>query len=86
MRGEGVAIWGPRRVRYEGFPTPEQLARLEQFATAEQMKALQAQPGARPGGRRPEGCGPRWRSVQCPGRGAAAPAPRGAGLGVQDKE
>jgi hypothetical protein len=83
IKGEGVAIWGPRRVRFEGFPTAEQLARLERFATAEQMKALQAAPASQ----RP--LAPR------PGPGApfsaqgAAPLPRhlqGAGLGVQDSE
>lgn len=46
LRGEPVEIWGPRRVRYEGFPTEEQLARLERFATAEQMKAIQNPPAA----------------------------------------
>jgi hypothetical protein len=88
LRGEGVAIWGPRRVRYDGFPTPEQLARLEQFATAEQMKALQAQPGAQPGARpaAPKAAAPAGAPFSAQG---AAPLPRhlrGAGLGVQDKE
>jgi hypothetical protein len=81
-------MWGPRRVRYEGFPTPEQLARLEQFATAEQMKALQAQPGAQPGARpaAPKAAAPTGTPFSAQG---AAPLPkhlRGAGLGVQDKE
>ncbi len=88
LRGEGVAIWGPRRVRYEGFPTAEQLARLEQFATAEQMKALQAQPGAQPGARpaAPKAAAPAGTPFRAQ---EAAPLPRhlrGAGLGVQDKE
>ena len=82
LRGEAVAIWGPRRVRYEGFPTPEQISRLERFATAEQMKALQS-----PSGNRPEApkAGP---GVPFKAQGAA-PLPRhlqGAGLGVQDSE
>lgn len=47
LRGETVAIWGPRRVRFEGFPDAEQLARLECFATAEQVKAMQAQAAGR---------------------------------------
>lgn len=84
LRGEGVAIWGPRRVRYEGFPSAEQLARLERFATAEQMKALQAQPGARPAA--PKAAAPAGTPFSAQG---AAPLPRhlrGAGLGVQDKE
>jgi hypothetical protein len=82
LRGEGVAIWGPRRVRYEGFPTPEQLSRLERFATAEQMKALQTPSSNR-------------RVTPRPGSGTpfdaqgAVPLPRhlrGAGLGVQDSD
>ncbi len=82
LKGEGVSIWGPRRVRYEGFPTAEQLARLECFATADQMKGLQTPAGARPGTSRP-GPGAPFSS-----RGAT-PLPRhlqGAGLGVQDSE
>jgi len=86
LKGEAVSIWGPRRVRYEGFPTAEQLSRLEQFATAEQMKTLQTPAGNRGAAPRP---GPG------PGPGApfnaqgAAPLPRhlqSAGLGVQDSE
>ena len=85
LRGEGVPIWGPRRVRYEGFPTPEQLSRLECFATAEQMKALQAPAGARPGAPAPP---------PAPGKGqfstqSVPSLPRhlqSAGLGVQDPE
>lgn len=85
LRGEAVAIWGPRRVRHAGFPTPEQLARLECFATAEQMKAMQAQAGGRPAAPaapRPAPAGGTF------GQGAA-PLPRhlqGAGLGVQDAD
>jgi len=86
IKGEAVSIWGPRRVRYEGFPTAEQLSRLEQFATAEQMKSLQTPTGNR-------GAAP--RSGSAPPSGApfnaqgAPPLPRhlqGAGLGVQDAE
>ncbi len=40
LRGTVISIWGPRRSRFDGFPTGEQLARLEVFATAEQMKAM----------------------------------------------
>ena len=83
LKGEAVAIWGPRRVRYEGFPNTEQLSRLECFATAEQMKAMAAQGG----GRQPA---PASRAPQGPLSGQGAPPlPRhlqGAGLGVQDKE
>jgi len=83
LRGEVVAIWGPRRVRYEGFPTAEQLSRLECFATAEQMKAMQAAPGSRPAAPRQTAPG---GGVSAQG---AAPLPRhlrSAGLGVQDSE
>lgn len=81
IRGELVEIWGPRRVRHEGFPDAAQLARLECFATAEQMKVMQTQGG------RPQ---PR-PSVPAAGAAAhAAPAlPRhlqDAGLGVQDRD
>ena len=82
LRGEAVAIWGPRRVRYEGFPNAEQLSRLERFATAEQMKALQEPAGTRPAPPRPGPGAP--FSAQ-----GAAPLPRhlqGAGLGVQEKD
>ena len=37
LRGSLVEIWGPRRIRYDGFPTAAQLERLECFATGEQM-------------------------------------------------
>jgi len=81
VRGELVTIWGPRRVRHEGFPDAEQLARLECFATAEQMKAMQTQ-----GGR------PQPKAQAAPGGGGfnTQPVPalprhlQGAGLGMQD--
>jgi hypothetical protein len=85
LRAEAVAIWGPRRVRYAGFPNAEQLARLEQFATAEQMKAMQTPAGAGPAAPRPaapKGAAP--FNAQ-----GAPPLPRhlqGAGLGVQDSD
>jgi len=40
VHGTPIDIWGPRRIRYEGFPTVAQLDRLECFATGEQMAAL----------------------------------------------
>jgi hypothetical protein len=40
IRGTLVDFWGPRRMRYEGFPTAAQLERLECFATAEQMSSM----------------------------------------------
>lgn len=83
LKGEPVAIWGPRRVRYEGFPTAEQLSRLECFATAEQMKSLQGPAGAQP--QAPPRATPGGAPFSAQG---APPLPRhlrGAGLGVQDK-
>ncbi len=85
IRGEAVAIWGPRRVRYEGFPTAEQLSRLERVATAEQMKALQAPAKERRAVARPGSVPP--ANVQ--GIQGSAPLPQnlqGVGLGVQDPE
>jgi len=82
LRGEAVTIWGPRRVRYDGFPTAEQLSRLERFATPEQMQALQTPTDSRPAAPKPGPGAP--FSAQ-----GASPLPRhlqGAGLGVQDSE
>lgn len=48
LKGEAVAIWGPRRVRYDRFPTGEEREDLERFADAKQMLDLlkaQGQPG-----------------------------------------
>lgn len=81
FRGEAVEIWGPRLVRYEGFPSAEQLARLECFASAEQMKAMQAQGQGRPAPRPPAAAGG--------AQATASPLPRhlqGAGLGMQDPD
>jgi len=82
LKGETVSIWGPRRVRYQDFPTAEQLSRLEQFATAEQMKSLQTPAGNRATAPRPGPGAP--FSAQ-----GAAPLPRhlqGAGLGTQNSD
>ena len=85
LKGEEVTAWGPRRVRYVGFPTAEQLARLERFATAEQMKALQAPAEARP-------AAPASRPATGSGQFSTQGAPslprhlQGAGLGRQDKD
>ncbi len=84
LKGEVVAIWGPRRVRYEGFPTAEQLARLECFATAEQMKSLQSGPGARPAA--PRQTAPGGGGVSSQGAPLLPRHLRGAGLAVQDSE
>lgn len=40
LKAEPVAIWGPRRSRIEGFPTAEELARLDCAANAEQTLAF----------------------------------------------
>lgn len=40
LKPESVAIWGPRRLRFEGFPTDEELGRLDCLANAEQSMAL----------------------------------------------
>jgi hypothetical protein len=40
MRGEDVDLWGPRRLRFDVFPTAEQRAVFDQFADAEQMAAF----------------------------------------------
>jgi hypothetical protein len=37
LKGEAVAIWGPRRLRFERFPTGEEREQLERFADAKQM-------------------------------------------------
>jgi hypothetical protein len=85
LKGEEVTAWGPRRVRYTGFPTAEQLARLERFATAEQMKALQAPAEARP-------AAPASRPATGSGQFSTQGAPnlprhlQSAGLGRQDKD
>jgi hypothetical protein len=92
IKGEAVDIWGPRRVRYDGFPTAEQLSRLECFATGEQMKSLQTQA---PGPARSQAPSPAQRpatstAVTAGGPFNTQPTPslprhlHGAGLGVQD--
>lgn len=83
LRGEGVDIWGPRRVRYEGFPSAEQVARLERFATAEQMRGLLAPPAERRTAPRPASpAAPVVAQV-----GSTLPRHlQGAGLGVQDAD
>ena len=48
MKGEPVAIWGPRRVRYERFPTGEEREDLERFADAQQMLQILKGQGGRP--------------------------------------
>ena len=40
LRGEPVAIWGPRRIRYDRIPTGEEREDLERYADAKQMLDL----------------------------------------------
>lgn len=79
LKGTPIPIWGPRRVRFEGFPTSEQLERMEVFATADQMRALRPQgPQAPP---RPAPTSPSPAASM----GAARPTHlAGLNLGVQD--
>ena len=89
IQGTVVDIWGPRRMRYEVFPTPAQLQRLECFATGEQMAELFKDPSRtnppRPAaGPRPEPASSGARAAQ-----AASPVPahlRGLSLGVQSDD
>ena len=91
LKGTLVDIWGPRRIRYQGFPATAMLERLDCFATPEQMAGLfkggAEQPGAPP---RPA---PRPRPDQASSGALAAqgssPVPahlRGLSLGSQDSE
>lgn len=82
MKGVPVDIWGPRRLRYEGFPTAEQLARLECSANGDQVAEIlgRAQGPVR---RAPTQGAPSAVSQ------AASPVPphlRGLDLGVQTKD
>ena len=80
LRGAPVDIWGPRRLRFDGFPTAEQLTRLECFATPEQLAApAKGQGGGKPG---LQGAPPEASSSAM----GASPVPahlRGLNLGVQ---
>jgi hypothetical protein len=83
LRGAVVDIWGPRRMRYEGFPTAEQLDRLECLVTGEQMAGILKSGPAAP----KPAAGP--SSTVPPLSGSPSPVPahlRGQSLGVQDSE
>lgn len=87
LKAEVVDIWGPRRVCYTGFPTAEQLERLEAFATAEQMAQIfapqQGQQAKRPA---PQ---PRQDPAASGVGVSSSPVPahlRGQNLGVQDEQ
>ena len=86
LKGTAVDIWGPRRIRYEGFPTLEQLERLERFADGEQMAAVfkSQQASARPSS-------PPTSSIGAPPplSQGSSPVPdhlRGQSLGLQSKD
>ncbi|MDE3245360.1 MAG: hypothetical protein KGN80_04675 [Acidobacteriota bacterium] len=87
-----IPIWGPRRSRYDGFPNAEQLARLEVFATAEQMKAMGQQQTAKAAPRPTTPAAANALNTPGGAQGmvqAAAPLPKnllGAGLGVQGED
>jgi len=40
LKGQDVDVWGPRRQRFDAFPTAEQFGLLEAFADAEAMAAI----------------------------------------------
>ena len=82
LQGTPVEIWGPRRVRYEGFPTAEQLARLECAANGEQVQQILGGGAAQP---RPSAA----PSAPSPVSQTASPVPphlRGLNLGSQAKD
>lgn len=85
LHGTTIDFWGPRRIRYEGFPSPAQLERLEKFATAEQMSELFRPAGARP---RPQAM-PKPDQASSASSAGASPVPahlRGLSLGVQSDD
>lgn len=92
LRGTAVDVWGPRRLRFEGFPNADQLARLEAFATPEQMGQIFKGPVGAP---RPSVARPAPGNMAGGGsQGASAfsgssPVPehlRGQSLGIQGQD
>ena len=81
LRGTAVEIWGPRRLRFEGFPTAEQLGRLECFANAQQMEGIfkPSQAAPRPGSSAAAQHSPLLAQANSP----VPPHLRGQTLGVQ---
>lgn len=90
LHGTPVDIWGPRRLRYEGFPTPAQLERLECFATGEQMAAMFKSAAQQAPAGRPSAAALASQASQGALSGqASSPVPahlRGLSLGVQSDE
>lgn len=79
LKGVPLSIWGPRRLQFEGFPSAEQLERMEAFATAEQMQAMKSTPAGGPP--------PRPSAPPPSAQGHARPAHlAGVPLGVQDDQ
>jgi hypothetical protein len=89
LHGTQVDFWGPRRLRYEGFPTAANLERLECFATGEQMAELLKAPESPS---RPKAAtGPMQDRASSGARSAQASSPvpahlRGQSLGVQSDD
>jgi hypothetical protein len=88
IHGTPVDIWGPRRIRYEAFPTVDQLARLECFATGEQMTDMFVAAG--PAKHRPVNA-PMQDLASSGARAAQASSPvpahlRGLSLGMQSDD
>jgi hypothetical protein len=82
LQGTPVDIWGPRRLRYAGFPTTEQLSRLECVANSEQVTQILNTTQA-PGRPSPT------QAVPPPVSQVASPVPphlRGLNLGTQSKD
>jgi len=88
IHGTTVDIWGPRRIRYEGFPSAAQLERLECFASGEQMAELFK--GTAPARPRPVNA-PQQDRAASGARAAQASSPvpahlRGQSLGMQSDD
>lgn len=88
IKGDLVDIWGPRRLRFEGFPTAEQLERLEVFANPEQM--AQVFGSQRPAAPKPNaGPAPQSPAQQASAAANNSPVPahlRGLSLGTQRED
>lgn len=85
LKGTPVEIWGPRRLRFEGFPTSDQLGRLECFATGEQMNAM-VKAGPEKAPRRAGQTPPPEASGASAGSSPVPAHLRGLSLGVQGRE
>jgi hypothetical protein len=88
IHGTVVDIWGPRRLRYEIFPTATQLQRLECFASGEQMAELFKDPNRTHASRSAHPVPDRASSSALAAQ-SASPVPahlRGLSLGVQSDD